>query len=258
MRASSLIAKSVLLEAVRRREIYVVVLFCCILIAAVMTVDFFDIEGITKFYREVALKVMGVATAMTVVALAARQLPREFESRTVYTLLAKPISRMTFLLGKLLGVLLAAAFCFAIFMAIFVFGTFYLGGEIPWGLFLQHVYLQLIMMLILATLSFWLSMVFNLDAAITVGVLFFILASTFTNVTTYLYDYATGMGQAVITLLTLLIPQLVVFDLSEKTVHSELWSALSPGTLGVITAYGLAYVFVYLAFALLMFRRRDL
>ena len=103
LRPIVLIAKSVLIEAVRRKEIYVIVLAASLLIGAVMTVDFFDIQGLTKFYREIALKIMGVATALTVIVLAARQLPREFENRTIYPLMARPISRMTFISGNLAG-----------------------------------------------------------------------------------------------------------------------------------------------------------
>ena len=57
-RAVGLIARSVLIEAVRRREIYVVVLLATLLIGALMSVDFFGLDGLTKFYREIALKVM--------------------------------------------------------------------------------------------------------------------------------------------------------------------------------------------------------
>jgi len=257
-RAVGLIAKSVLIEAVRRREIYAIVLVSTLLIGAVMTIDFFQIEGLTKFYREVALKLMSIATALTVIVLSARQLPREFEKRTIYPLLAKPISRLTFLSGKLLGVMLAAAFCFALFMSIYVGGTLYLGVSIPWVLFLQYIYLQMILMLILATLGFWLSMVLNLDAAITIGVLFYALAATFTSITTFIYDMLGGLQQKAIMVLTYLIPQLTLFDLSEKAVHAEAWEPLELSTLGALSGYGLFFVVLYLALGMLSFYRRPL
>ncbi len=83
LRAIGLIAKSVLIEAVRRREVYAIVLVSSLLIAAVLAMDFFELEGLSRFYREVALKLMGVATALTTIVLSARQLPREFEQRTI-------------------------------------------------------------------------------------------------------------------------------------------------------------------------------
>jgi Cu-processing system permease protein len=257
-RAVGLIAKTVLIEAVRRKEIYAIVLVSTLLIGVVMTVDFFDIEGLSKFYREVALKIMGVATALTVVVLSARQLPREFEKRTIYPLLAKPVSRMTFLAGKLFGVMLAAAFCFLLFMVIYVLGTWYIGDQIPWGLFLQYIYLQMLMMLILATLGFWLSMVLNLDAAITIGALFYALAAMITSVTTFIYDMVSAWQQTVLLVLTYVIPQLTLFDLSEKATHASAWEPLGWSTMGMLTIYGMIYVVIFFSLGVLSFYRRPL
>ncbi len=258
LRAIGLIAKSVLIEAVRRREVYAIVLVSSLLIAAVLAMDFFELEGLSRFYREVALKLMGVATALTTIVLSARQLPREFEQRTIYPLLAKPISRTTFLAGKLLGVVLAAAFCFALFMTVYACGTLYSGGAIPWGLFSQYVYLQMLMVLVLATLGFWLSMMLNLDAAITIGILFYATASLFTSMTSYLFDYMDAAGQAILTVLVYIIPQLTVFDLTGKATHAEAWAPLSVSVILQLTAYGMAFAVAYFTFAAITFRRRAL
>ena len=63
------VAKTVFIEAVRRKEIYVIVILASTLIGAVMTLDFFELEGLTKFYREFSLKLMSGATAITVIVL---------------------------------------------------------------------------------------------------------------------------------------------------------------------------------------------
>lgn len=253
-----LVARGVLLEAIRRREIYAVVLVSLLLIGGVMTVDFFQLEGISKFYREVALKIMSAATAVTTVVLAARQLPREFETRTIYPLLAKPVSRWRFLAGKLCGVILAAAFCFAMFMIVYIAGSLYLETPIPWGLTLQFIYLQMLMMLILTSLSFWLSLMFNLDAAITIGLLFYVTSSIITSASAYLYDFMSGIGRLVLVLMNYLLPQLTLFDLSAKAVHSEVWEPLAAITMLQLTLYSFVFVAAYTALAYIFFRRRAL
>lgn len=258
MKSVWLIARSVLTEAIRRKEIYAIILASMLLIGAVMTVDFFQLQGLTKFYREIALKVMSFATALTVIVLAARQLPREFETRTIYPLLAKPISRLSFLAGKLLGVMLAASFCFALFMAIYVCGALYLGNRIPIALFAQYIYLQMLMMLILAALSFWLSMVAHLDAAITIGFIFYAASSVLTTAISFLYDYVSAVGKVALVVLNFIVPQLTLFDLSSKAVHAETWGPIGLTPMVVLTAYGLFFAAVYFALALLTFRRRAL
>jgi len=260
MNAQWLIARSVLIEAVRRREIYALVLISTLVIGALMTVDFFKLEGISKFYREIALQIMSSATALTVIVLAARQLPREFETRTIYPLLAKPISRLAFLNGKLLGVMLAALFCFTLFMGIYLLGVWYLGDTVPALLFLQYIYLQLLKMLILATLSFWLSMVVNLDAAITMGVIYFATASVMMNAFTFIYPEADPLGKWLLIFLTWAMPQLDVLNLTEKAVHASdnLWEPLSLTIMLMLTAYALVYAGFFHALAYITFRRRPL
>lgn len=253
-----LIARTVLTEAVRRKEIYVIVILSVILIAAVMTVDFFKIEGLTKFYREIALKIMSISTAITCIILSARQLPREFSNRTIYPLLAKPVSRVSYILGKLTGVMLSAVFCFALFMTIFVLGTLYLGAPIHWTLFLQFIYLQMIQMLILATLSFWLSLLFNLDAAITTGILFYGTSSVLTSAGLFLYDFSDRFGQIALTIMNYVLPQLTLFDLSAKNIHAEVWTPLPFGVLIQLTLYGLFFSGLYWSFAYFCFRRKPL
>lgn len=258
MRGSLLIAKSVLIEAVRRREVYAIVLISTLIIGAVMTVDFFNVEGLTKFYREMALKIMSTATALTTVVLAARQLPREFENRTIYPLMAKPISRVAFLWGKLLGVQAAALFCFALFMAIYVAGATYLGTPVPAALFAQYIYLQMLMMLVLSTLSFWLSMLFNLDAAITLAAVMYFGANILTSAVSEIYDHVGRIQQLFLLAVTFLVPQLTLFDLSGKAVHSSAWGPLDAAVMLKLSAYGAVFAIAYFGAALWCFRRRPL
>jgi len=252
------VARTVWIEAIRRREIYTVVLVSCLLILVTMGLDFFQLEGLNKFYREFALKVMSASTALTVIVLACRQLPREFESRTIYPLLARPIGRNAFLFGKLLGVWLSAGFCLGLFMGVFMAGMRILGGDVPWPMFIQYVYLQMAMMLILSALGFALSMLFTVDAAMSIGVLLYALGATLSSILTYIYDQTSPLGQAVLSALTYLVPQLMLFDLSEKTVHAEVWEPLSFATLSALTGYALVFTGVYLGGAVLLFRRRPL
>jgi len=258
MRPVWLIAKSVLIEAVRRREVYVIILLSLIVIGGVMSVNFFGMEGLTKFYRDVALEVMSIATALMVVVLSCRQLPREFENRTIYPLLAKPVGRVSFLLGKLLGVLFAAGFCFFLFMLIFLIGTWYLGGKIPWIHLAEYVYLQMLAMTIITTLGFLLSLIMNLDAAITIGIIFYLTANILTTGISYIYDFAGSVGKVILIIMNYGIPQLTLFDFSEKTVHAVIWRPLGIVTLCYLTLYAMVYIGVYFSLSMLLFRRREL
>jgi ABC-type transport system involved in multi-copper enzyme maturation permease subunit len=251
-----LIARTVLIEAVRRREIYVIVLLTVGLLLSVASIRFFDLVWLHKFYQEVSLKAMSVATALTVIVLAARQLPREFERRTIYTLLAKPVARWEFILGKYLGVVWAGAFCLGLFMAVFGVGRVLTGGTISWAIFAQFVYLQVLLIAVLAALGFLLSLLMQLDAAIVTTMLIYLLGQVLTNALILLYGYLGSLGRGLLLALNYTVPQPALFDLSAKVIHE--WPPLGASTLVLATLYGLMFIVPHLALSYGLFRRRAL
>lgn len=256
IRRLHLVARTIFTEALRRKEIYVIVILTVALLLAASAVRFFNLKEVHKFYHELSLKVMGVATALTVIVLAARQLPREFEHRTIYTLLAKPVARHEFILGKYLGVVAAGVFCLLLFMGVFCAGLLLAGGTVPWLIFAQYVYLQALLVAVLAALAFLLSMLINLDAAVVLTALIYLLGQVLTNALTVLYDSFTAPGRAVLLLLNYTVPQPALFDLSSKVVHD--WPPLTPGILGLAALYALMFVLPYLGLSAWLFRRKAL
>ncbi len=253
-----LIARTVLIEAVRRKEIYAIVLLTVGLIGVVGSIRFFNVEGLGKFYREIALKVMSLATAMTVVVLAARQLPREFKNGTILPLLAKPVSRHVFLLGKFLGVMLAAGFCYGLFSIVFIVGNLYLKSHVNWMIFAQGAYLQCLALSVIASLSFLLSLVLNLDAAITLSALIYVLGQIFTSTLSYIYAYVSETAKVVLLVMNFAIPQLTLFDLSGKIVHGDVWKPIGFWAMRDLSLYAFMYVAVFFGLSYLIFRKKPI
>lgn len=258
MRKTWLIARTVLIEAIRRKEIYAIVFLTVGLIGVVGSIRFFNIEGLGKFYREIALKTMGIATVLTVVVLAARQLPREFKNRTILPLLAKPVSRTTFLIGKFVGVMLAAVFCYGLFAVVFVLGNLYLKSQVNWPVFAQAVYLQMLALSVIASLSFLLSMVLNLDAAVTLSVLIYVLGQLFTATLSLIYENANAATKVVLSILNFAVPQLTLFDLSGKVVHGDVWGPIGFWAMRNLTLYALLYTTIFFVLSYLIFRKRTI
>ena len=258
LRPIAVIAWSVLLEAVRRKDVYLLIALCFGLIGLTLTIDFFGMGHLAKFYRETALYLMGTFTALAVILLAVRQLPREFEHRTIYPLLARPVSRATFILGKALGVGLAAVFCYLLFMLVFIPGLYSIGGDLAWGLFGQHVYLQLLQMVVLTAACFLLSLSFTPDAALTLALLLYFAAGLISHISVTLYELSDAVGRLLLQVLNYALPQLALFDLSGKVLHSELWPPLGFQTMAELTGYALVYALVFGAGSYWLFRRRPL
>jgi ABC-type transport system involved in multi-copper enzyme maturation permease subunit len=256
MRKIWLIAETILIEAVRRKDLYVVALVSALLIAIVGVFRFFGIEGLHKFFREVSLTIMNWATTIIVILLAARQLPREFESRTIYPLLAKPIHRLHLLMGKLVGTLLAAAIAYVIFMAFFFVGEWQIGAPLGWATFFQMIYLHFLALAILGALTLMLSTVMTHSATLTVALLFYVFSEQITAFIRIRYAEAGEWMRVFLRVLNCTVPQLALTDLTEKVVHD--WPPVPAWVLGFLTLYAAGFVAVFVLISFLRFRKREI
>lgn len=263
VRNIALLGWMLLLEAWRRREVYVLVGVTVAFILSLRFLHFFDMPDLSKFYREISLKIMNITTAFLVILLAARQLPREFQNRTIYPLLAKPVSRLEFFIGKYLGVLAAGVFCYGLFMGFFLVGSLTLSRPVHAGLFAEAVYLQVLSIALVAALTFLLSMVLNMDAAIAVAGILYLASQILMNLLSYLYDYVGSFGKLALTAVHYMVPQLTLFDASGRVVHSIsgsqiIWGWLPFWVMASLTLYAMFYIAVYGFATYLLFRRKPL
>ncbi|MCX8037117.1 MAG: ABC transporter permease [Candidatus Sumerlaeia bacterium] len=256
MRKVWLIARTILIEALRRKDLYVIALVAAFLISLVGVFRFFGVAGLHKFFREVSLTVMNWATAIIVILLAARQLPREFETRTIYPLLAKPVTRLHFLVGKLLGALLAAAIAYAVFMAAFFVGQLQVGVPLVRDTFLQMIYLRFLALAIIGALTLMLSTLMTHSATVTVSFLFFVFSEQLTSFIRIYYETADAWMQRVLLVMNYAIPQLALADLTPKVVHD--WPPVPAWVLVFWTADAVLFVAVFFAISFLRFRKREI
>ena len=108
----AVIAKHTFTQLVRMKVFYFLAVFAVILIAS----NFFDLpqhEGpesaginVLRSIKSWSLGTMTLFSVVLSIVATALLLPKDVEDRTLYTILAKPVPRIDYLAGKLLGVLL--------------------------------------------------------------------------------------------------------------------------------------------------------
>jgi len=109
MRAVFTLAHLVILEMVRRKDIYVLFVLTALLTLIAAAANIFDDTRVVRYLKEISLTLIWVSGFVLAVTSAARQIPAEREARTLFTMLAKPVSRWQFIAGKFLGCWLACA-----------------------------------------------------------------------------------------------------------------------------------------------------
>ena len=113
------LAHNTLLELVRLKVFYFMLLFGLVLIGSSLFMVNFSFQQQFQVLKDVSLGAMSIFSWLLGVLATAMMLPKDVEDRTLYTILAKPVPRFEYLLGKLLGVLLLLAIAVGLMSVLF-------------------------------------------------------------------------------------------------------------------------------------------
>ena len=114
------ITANTLTELTRLKVFYVVLLFALLLIGNSIFMAQHTFQQEFQVLKDIALGSMSLFTSLLAVVATARMIPQDLEDRTIYTILAKPVARIEYLLGKLAGVLLLLALSLIVMSVLFV------------------------------------------------------------------------------------------------------------------------------------------
>src|SRR5207302_4410335 len=119
MRRIVAIASTTLTELTRQKIFYVLLIFALVLIGSSVFLARFSFQQEFQILKDISLGAMSMFSSVLAVAATARLISQDIEDRTVYTILAKPVPRFKYLLGKLFGVLLLLAISVVLMSAVF-------------------------------------------------------------------------------------------------------------------------------------------
>ena len=109
----------VIKELYRRKDFYVLFVLTALITLLLGSVSFFNDTKIVRYLKEVCLLLIWISSLVIAIGTAARQIPAERENRTIFPLLAKPVTRGQFILGKFLGCWLACGVALLVFYVFF-------------------------------------------------------------------------------------------------------------------------------------------
>jgi ABC-type Na+ efflux pump permease subunit len=107
-------------DLVRLKLFYFLLIFALLLISNSVFMARFSFQQEFRVLKDVSLGVMSIFTSLLAIVATAQLIPRDVEDRTIHTILAKPVSRCEYLIGKLAGVLLLLAISLLAMAALFL------------------------------------------------------------------------------------------------------------------------------------------
>jgi ABC-type Na+ efflux pump permease subunit len=119
IRRTAAIAAVTWTELVRLKVFYFLVIFALLVIGNSFFLARFSFEEEFQMLKDIALGAMSIFSSLLAILATATLLPKDREDRTIYTILAKPVSRTEYLLGKLAGVFLLLTLSVLLMGAVF-------------------------------------------------------------------------------------------------------------------------------------------
>jgi ABC-type transport system involved in multi-copper enzyme maturation permease subunit len=249
------IARATVLESLRRRDVYVVLILAGLLMLGGTVFRLLGARDLETLLRDVSLTIVNVLSTIIAVMLSIRQMPEEIQRRTLYPLLARPIARWQLLLGKFAG---AAAMSVAALLALAAIALLNLAlcGVSVGPIAAQYVLLRVFCQCVVCAMAMALSLVVTPGAAMTLSLLLVIGAATFSSALQLLHEDLGPVGTAVVQALYYVLPHVDLFDLSRKVAHD--WPPLPAWAILYLGGYALVYVLAFLGLGLYRFQRQAL
>ncbi|MFQ5657403.1 MAG: ABC transporter permease [Candidatus Methylomirabilales bacterium] len=247
------IALNTFKEAVRDRILYTLLVFALALIGSSVILTRLTVGGEEKIIKDLGLACILIFGTLIAVFIGIGLVSKEIDKKTIYTIIAKPIHRYEFILGKYLGLIIT------LFVNVFVMalGLFLLVSlmEGSWdpkllpAVFL--IFVELMVTTAVATL-------FSSFTTPTLSAIFTLSIFVIGHLSRDLKEFAAQFGGATVKALTLalyyLMPNLSAFNIRAQAVHGV---SVPLSFIGLSTLYGAFYLSAVLILAMLIFQRRD-
>ncbi|MFW6045148.1 MAG: ABC transporter permease [Planctomycetota bacterium] len=254
MRNALIIAQGTLIRQLRNKVLYILILISFSFIGMGSMYKVLSMGAEDKLMRDLGLAAITVIGMVVAVFIGANEVGKELREGTVDDLLAKPLGRDDFLLGKYLGTLCVAVINISILAAGFAAIYFYHTGDVDLTLF-RAVLLTTFEVSILVSVSLFLT-TFLPEAASAVITFLVFVGGHAAHMLPMISDSSEQLGvRMMANSLFYVIPNLHHFNL-RAAVGQEVgipWTYV-----GCTLLYGACYSGMLLSLAILIFRNREL
>lgn len=247
----------VIKELYRRKDFYVLFVLTALITVAAASANFFHDAKIVRYVKDVCLLLIWLSTLIVAVVTTARQIPAEKENRTIFPLLAKPVSRAQVIMGKFLGCWLATGLALLVFYAFFVIITGSRDQEWQLVAYLKAMSLQWMMLGVVVAMTLFGSVVFSAVSSNATICLVAVLGILFIG--EHLNKIALQQAEPVKSIAYTLyycIPHLELFDVRKQLVNHQPLPGVAD--CGLASLYAAAYTAALLYATWLLFRRKSL
>lgn len=246
------VAANTFRETVRERVLYNLVLFALLMTLSGLLLRQLSIRQDEKIIKDVGLAAMELIGTLIAVFIGTGLVSKEIERRSLFPLLAKPLSRGELFLGKFVGL------AFTLLVNISVMTTGLYATLLATGRRLDPLLLSAVLpiflglLLVVAFAMLFSSLTSSLLAAVfTIGIA---VAGRFTDMVRNVGEVAPDAPPWLGSALYAVLPNFANFDLKDRVTYGD---AVPAAVLAWIALYAAAWIAIVLGLGLAAFRSRD-
>ena len=247
------VAQNTFRESVRDKVLYVLLLFAGVVIIGSKAVGWISIGQDIKIIKDLSLAGMSVFGALIAIFVGTNLVYKEIDKRTIYTIIAQPLHRYEFVIGKYLGLSLLI---FGVVVLMSIISAIYivvLGGDINHWYFIASFLIFMKLLLVTA-----LAVLFSTLSSPILGAIIVFCFYVFGHSTGVLIDLPQNFegtwSKPLLQALYYILPNFSNFDIRSEVVNGV---PVSYVYVIYIIIYAILYSMFFIYFAVLMFQRKD-
>ena len=248
------IARNTFREALRDRILYLFLGFAVLVLLGSKLFGLLTVGDEGKVIKDLGLGGMQFFSMLIAVMMSVLLISREVDSRMVFNILAKPVARWQFVLGKYLGLMATVAANLALMTVMLVLVIVLYGAGLDAGVLLAAAMI-LVEMAVLAAFAVLFAVVTRpiLGSVLTLAV--YVIGHVSEDIWMLTRHLPRGAGRALVAAAYYVLPNLERFNFKAEAVHRV---AVPAAVVGWSVLYGALYAALVLLLACLHFNRKDL
>ena len=253
MGAIGVIALNAFRESLRDKILYNLVLFAGLLIGLSVLLADLSITEHHKVIADMGLAAINLIGVIIAIFVGISLVNKEIERRTIYTIMARPISRAFFIMGKYVGLTFTLFVNMAIMLAVFLLTLRLYHVPIQPSIF-QAVLLIFVEILVVTAIALFFSTFTSttLSAIFTLGL--YVIGHLTADLRTMVANSDGGPIKFLVDLLYYLCPNLEMLNIKGQ---AAVGIVAAPEYVMLASLYGVMYAGMLLTGACLVFQQRD-
>lgn len=247
------IAQNTFRESIRDKVLYVLLFFAAVTIFGSKALGWISIGQDIKIVKDIALSATSIFGILIAIFVGTSLIYKEIDKRTLYTILAQPMHRYEFILGKYLGLVALLAVVTVTMAVVSSVYILLLGGTLHATFFLAIllIYWKLLLITAFAVLMS------SLTSPILGAIIVFSVA-VFGHATEVFRDlppqFDGTAAQKILEIVYYVVPNLSNFDIAREAANGI---EVSGSYVAWVLVYGAMYTIMLLILAALAFQEKD-